>query len=533
AADNRIHIDTIFHVSLAQMIKTYSVPSTGLNGLPFYHYHFGSHVIFAWLSKTLNINLFAFYQLSFPAVFLPLFVKSVLGLPIAWSEKKERVFNFNLWLWAAISAALIGVFPLYSVLAKALLEVLPVFASESYCVSIVLTFFFFNILLFNHDEKATGWVGFNLSVSLVLLGLVFLIGLSKNSTLFMIDILILYLFVRFKLYREWKAWLLFGIVGLMSIICLYLTVDSKSGDGSFVPFDFYERYTTLSVFDFLFVYFFWSIVLVGSCLFVIFFKKKADTPKYFITLAEIGLLISIVGALPGTFFSIAGGSAGYFMNVQMCFSLIFFLMILPEVIENLKIARGKIEESHKKRLVSIFLIVFTVMACINIQNNFRKSIKVYVKHTWEDKARICGISLESKPATFFGMVKDIVSLNSKIGSCLSSNTTYTIFQQLSELDTIPLKEKSKSILKLKNVNLLAEKFPCYKYPFFFTSLTGLALENGFVLDDCLDAQNYSFEYYRRADIEAQTPRQPATEFVISLDSGKVQLETLHSESATR
>jgi hypothetical protein len=49
------HIDTLFHITLANMLRTYGACSTGLDGLPHVLYHFGSHWAFARVSNLLDI----------------------------------------------------------------------------------------------------------------------------------------------------------------------------------------------------------------------------------------------------------------------------------------------------------------------------------------------------------------------------------------------------------------------------------------------------------------------------------------------
>ena len=48
-------LDTFFHMSIAQMIKTYNIPSTGLDELPYFPYHYGSHFLFAQISLSCAI----------------------------------------------------------------------------------------------------------------------------------------------------------------------------------------------------------------------------------------------------------------------------------------------------------------------------------------------------------------------------------------------------------------------------------------------------------------------------------------------
>ena len=107
--------DALHHAAYANMIRTYGVASTGLDGLPAYRYHFGSHWLVAQCSTLLEMTVLDFYQLGYPIVFLPLFVYAI-GIagsafagdgatagrtPIPWGGRT----------WVVVLAALIGWMP--------------------------------------------------------------------------------------------------------------------------------------------------------------------------------------------------------------------------------------------------------------------------------------------------------------------------------------------------------------------------------------------------------------------------------------
>ena len=62
-------IDTLYHAAVTGMIKTYNIPSTGLNGIPFLPYHWGSHWIIAQFSYLVNVSALQFYNICFPIIF--------------------------------------------------------------------------------------------------------------------------------------------------------------------------------------------------------------------------------------------------------------------------------------------------------------------------------------------------------------------------------------------------------------------------------------------------------------------------------
>ncbi len=80
------HIDTLFHASLANMLRTYGVCSTGLDGLPHVLYHFGSHWAFARISNLLDLPVIDFYNLAYPVIFAPFTAFSLLTFAVSIAE---------------------------------------------------------------------------------------------------------------------------------------------------------------------------------------------------------------------------------------------------------------------------------------------------------------------------------------------------------------------------------------------------------------------------------------------------------------
>ncbi len=69
------HIDTVFHAAIAESITQLGVPSTSLDGSPLYHYHWGSHLVFGQLGRLIGCGSLGFYNLFYPVLAVPLFIK--------------------------------------------------------------------------------------------------------------------------------------------------------------------------------------------------------------------------------------------------------------------------------------------------------------------------------------------------------------------------------------------------------------------------------------------------------------------------
>jgi hypothetical protein len=80
-------IDSLFHASIAQMIKSYGLSSVGLHGVPYLPYHWGSHWIFAQLSSLLRMTPLDVYNVVVPTTFyLPLMLSAVCRLAVRISR---------------------------------------------------------------------------------------------------------------------------------------------------------------------------------------------------------------------------------------------------------------------------------------------------------------------------------------------------------------------------------------------------------------------------------------------------------------
>jgi hypothetical protein len=230
------HIDTLYHATLANMLRTYGVSSTGLDGLPFVAYHFGSHWIFARISNLLDLPVIDFYNLAYPVIFAPFMTFSLLTFAVSVAEiwrapsrltepssrgafGSARVGKASvphlltarfdagfrtpgLLFWFVVAAGVIGVLPRgvgVDPLTRA-----AIFASESYgmAISVALLGIAAVSALSRDIATAPHMRSFD-----VLLGFVFLcavpsvVGLFKISVTMLLVAAAAWFFVRLRIYR--------------------------------------------------------------------------------------------------------------------------------------------------------------------------------------------------------------------------------------------------------------------------------------------------------------------------------------------
>lgn len=231
------HIDTLYLATLANMLRTYGVSSTGLDGLPFVPYHFGSPWIFARVSNLLDLPVIDVYNLAYPVIFAPFVTFSLLTFAVSAAEiwrgsshipepssreaarpprMGKRVVSDlptaplnggfrrpGLLFWFLVAAGVIGVLP-RGVAVEPLTRAALVFASESYGLAIAVALLgIAAVSALARDITTSPQMG---RVD-VLLGFVFLcalpsvVGLLKISVIMLLVAAAVWFFVRLRLYR--------------------------------------------------------------------------------------------------------------------------------------------------------------------------------------------------------------------------------------------------------------------------------------------------------------------------------------------
>lgn len=211
AARGEIHRDQFYHASMASMLQTYGVNSTGIDGTPYTPYHFGSHWMFAQWSKLLDVPVFFFYNLAFPVLFLPIFVHSVLcfGLEAARMSRDEVGISdprSSIWFWVFLLTVLIGFLPYQA--SKQLWIIDSSWTSESMCIAVAFSLYLLAAVLpilgsFLSSESRSLSAGGVLLLILTVPAL-WLLGATKISIMLILLATAGYAFLRLRLYRDWR-----------------------------------------------------------------------------------------------------------------------------------------------------------------------------------------------------------------------------------------------------------------------------------------------------------------------------------------
>ena len=318
-----IHHDTFYYASIANMLDTYGVPSTGLDGVPLIRYHYGSAWLFNRWSHLLGVDVLSFYSLGYPVIVLPLFFSSLLQLSVDLGAKLRGDWR----AWIVFLAATVGFIP--TIALDALAEWNSnAFISESYLIGMPI--FFLAIaagLAFWRDEKP--------GIHRILFFLIFVpaiisaLGFLKISLMILAFAMGAYLVLRRSLYRK-PLVVASALISAAVAGYTYHLVSLPAQNGGISPLHF-MRFDARQGWQQFFplIHFLWTWVYIGMRLWE---ERLGDVASLRAALrgrrvldVEVLLLVAVLGFLPGEIVSIHGGSAVYFSDVQRWLALSFIM----------------------------------------------------------------------------------------------------------------------------------------------------------------------------------------------------------------
>jgi hypothetical protein len=356
----KAHIDTLFHVTMSNMLRSYGVASTGLDGLPFVPYHFGSHWLFAAVSNLLHVRVIDFYNRGYPVVFVPFGVFSLATLALTIGHRfrpaaqtaslrpadsdaerrellpcpAESVRPIGLLFWFAMAAGFIGVVPYAA-------GVLPAsgwnvnVVSESYGLSVAVSLLtialgwqFFEGLPTRGPRRF-----FETAAAVIVLALwVGLIGLLKISIMLVVAAAGLFLIIRLRLYRRASVIALLLCAGISLGCVLRLTANPGYAQVSpLLPFGFLRANVGPQWWPY-----FWAVFYVWVWIYAAarISEERLRTLSELITAfaqrrlldVEVLLVVAFVGAVPGLVTNYSGTL--FFSDYQRWLALALLLSLL-------------------------------------------------------------------------------------------------------------------------------------------------------------------------------------------------------------
>jgi hypothetical protein len=513
-------LDPLFHMSIAQSLKTYDVSSLGIDQLTPYKYHFGSHFVLAQFSKVLGLSVLKTYHLAYPVIFFSIFLKVFFSLVFQVREFFGIQFKAPVFFWLTFVYGFFGVLTInfYKfVQTRVALRLDVIWVSESYQFSLILFFSAISIALSNCRRGNLPSFNRNTWISILLVsGLIIISGFVKVSTMAVLLAMACYLILRCRLYTDYKFILLFLATMVLSYLVFLQVTNTQANPVKLEFFHSYKNYIHASVFSFITIYYF--LLLAISTVYVLKYQlfKKANLAEAVRTKSllflELLWLVAVVGIAPGLFLNIESGNAFYFSEIQHWFALCFILAFLPEIVDQFKSTRYP--RVFQQRFIKVFNVLCVSFISVTLIFNVSFRFLFFVQNNLYARRLIINYPKPIKRKTDEGgRIKSLLTLNlSKINDAweifstpvqdkLDTLQRYSILRRVSQLDT--LSGKSETVIFITDYSGFSEYFPCYKYPFLIPTLTGMATLEGFDQKNCSWVieyiPNYGFEDYKPTD----------------------------------
>lgn len=329
------HIDTLFHAAVSNMIRTQGVPSTGLDGVPFLHYHFGSHWVIAMICNLIDVAVIDFYNVGYAIIFVPFVLQSLLAFASDLSSA-EKCGRTSLGFWFVLTVGVAGFLPLDSGFATPAART-SIFVSESYAIGVAVSLLavavairFFQQHLDNGRRLSVGdWIGGLFLFPTLIAG----IGLAKISIMLVLGVSAAYGFLRLKLFRSPGA----IIIGLTTIVSAAVTFKLAYSPGygdetGLEPFGFLRGNVRVEWWSLFWIaYFAWCwVYLFLRCrragLLTLSDFARAVRQRELIDI-ELVFVLAAAGALPGLLLS-RWSSTHYFSDYQHWLALGLVLSLI-------------------------------------------------------------------------------------------------------------------------------------------------------------------------------------------------------------
>jgi len=464
------HQDTLMHMSIAQMLKTHHIASTGLDGIPFVHYHFGSHYFFARLSFFSGLSVMQVYNLAFPLLIIPLYFLLLLYIvprlalvlnaqPLSLQITKHQGVIF----WSLFLVVHLGILPKDYL--NRTVSWQSYLGSESYLIALVLMFIALSCLFDYGQLKPQRQAKTLYKIFLAILVLV--ICLCKVSVGVLLVAILAYLQFRQGQFFKWKN-LLFWLMSLGVLYGVYQTFIAGFGwETKITLFHFFRSYADYPVrFYMVHIHFFALLVFITLHLYQIE-KNNPNTnlqklirEKQTLWL-EVLIILGVLSLLPGLILAIPDGSAIYFSDVTRRVSIVFLLALVPFVSHLMS------RSITITKRVAIVMLVFPLMT--TLLSNAKNTV-------WKVLYEGVEVRLALKPEE-----QRLRFAYTQMQSFIEKRSEYQFLKRLDSLNQLPVAQKRKMLIHVPQADTTyyhhLNKAP-WASSFLVPALTGIPLING-------------------------------------------------------
>lgn len=472
AATGVVHHDALFLQALANMLRTYGEASTGLNGLPYIPYHWGTPWMFAQWSNLLDCSLLDFYQLAFPVTMIPFFFGAVLALAAEVrclrAERTGEGFSHRWWFWPVFLAASIGVLPVEA------MDTLAVWTSnlvisESYTVAVPVALLLASTaVLFYRAEGSTFLAGNHrpapsgIVYLLVVMPVgIVVLGLLKISLMVLAFGVAMYLALRLRFHRRLLGAAAMTLSAVL-FVGTYRMVSLPAHNEGLRSLDFLRDYVPERWWIFFpFLQLFWSWVYVAVRL----VEERTDTLGRLwsqirnrqLLDVEAVVLVAIAGIAPALAMRIDGGSAFYFSDVQRWLAVGLLLAIAGRRLDSPKravdgaagsrpaVSRAGLPSLGAIRIRRVAAVALAIPFALTLLRNAAYWPKRFAQENSATRASIYGpMNGSGIPAGIHGL--PYLANSEILRDGLRKSRNYTVVNQLRLLGSMSRRERHRTVL---------------------------------------------------------------------------------------
>lgn len=514
------HRDTMNHAAITSMIKTYGIPSTGLDGIPYHPYHNGADWILAQVSSLLGLPIIETVTMAFLVLFVPFFLSTFLCFIADVREKFHSDGNAedagtNLLFWVVLLVMFVGVLPGHN----------NYMGSQSYPPAMGLSFIFLSLCLhvagrLRQDEHPFEW--WNIALLVVVFPvLISLIGICKISLVWLLMWVCTYFVVRLRLYRRivfLAAWLLMALSSFAIMKLVMYPADAQTGISPLYLMNWYPYW-----WPFFFVTeFIWSWIFIGLALYIrkinsITALSDAVRGRRVLDV-EAAVVFCVVGAAPAMLLRISDASGLYFVDFQNWFSGALLLAYLPVVVgrdRSLHEEAGHPSDSagrnvRRRVVMQVGAAILLAGVAVNgLASSFRTlvlgQVRTQVALRSDSETALAytrgltNMSISQFAREIIGWRDYLFATGDRARWNEANRVNRLTLQALQELYFMPKAEKRKTLLYIPKSNRLYWGFPatrCLVVPFIAPAVTGLAMIHGLPEPDCrAGGGRYGYEVY--------------------------------------
>lgn len=503
--------DALYLTGIVKLIQTHGFSTVGLHGAMLHRYHIGSHIMFAMLGNLLGLKALTFYQLGYPVIFVPFFLSAQLIAASAirrFYGSVQRPLRSAVLLWLVFFAIQVGFRDLHSS-----------YHSESFLVGMALMLITLALgaAAVRHPAVVAGnWQHPSL-VTFALIALPLLAFVMSMSKITMIVVLLPvcgYLLLRTGLLRHPVYVLAVALLVGVYLLANRLVTSGLSQVGGFgYPFEHVIYYTADADRPF---YFLLTYVLTWVFVITRLTALGISTPRELWDAIWRNQLIDVeivVMAAVATIVPIAAGliwGANYFYLIARWIAAVFVLASLPALVAMLRLRDARGITLRGVALAAALILFLPFVADSEVGDPLIKAVRHnHMLRTNYTDLEGSGRLSRFKDALMSGSPSRITQvIGGELIPYLTSHQQYyeqrpeyDLYDALEALGDLPISERRASLLYIPKTNRLFWELPllCHGRPYLATSLSGLALLQGFPDSTCPYTDDFGYAPYR--DVE--------------------------------